>query len=110
MNGTKKLAALVVACIMVAAVGVPIVNGDSTGPATVTVEVGIDMNPEITSVTINDGNKVDLTAGAATDVPVVVAVTHGNGQVQITSVEVTGSDPGITGAVYGVLDTSVVQI
>ena len=105
MNGTKKLAALVVVCIMVAAVGVPIAIGDEAGSATTTVEVQIDQSPVITSVTIKEGNIVDLSAGAATDVPVVVAVTHDNGQVQITSVAVTGIDPTIDGAVYGVLGT-----
>lgn len=105
MNGTKKLAALVVACIMVAAVGVPIAIGES---ATTTAVVGIDESPVITSVTINDGNTVTLTAGAATDVPVVVAVTHDNGQVQITGVVVTGISPEITGAVYGALETRAI--
>jgi methionine-rich copper-binding protein CopC len=42
MNGTKKLAALLVACIMVAAVGVPIVNGD-----TPTMTAGVDNEPPV---------------------------------------------------------------
>jgi hypothetical protein len=79
MNGTKKLAALVVACIMVAAVGVPIVNGD-TPPMTAGVNneppvvggIAIDPDPatpedKVTVTgTLSDPNAVKLKDEIAT--------------------------------------------
>ena len=74
MNGTKKLAALVVACIMVAAVGVPIVNG-KTADAAATVS---GKSPVINSITFSGtgvtGTSVSLTPGpsATTTTPVTI--------------------------------------
>ncbi len=62
MNGTKKLAALVVVCIMVAAVGVPIAIG-VTPPMT----AGVDNEPPVVGITVidpdpaNPGDKVTVT-------------------------------------------------
>ena len=74
MNGTKKLAALVVACIMVAAVGVPIVNGENADVAA-TVS---GKSPVINSITFSGtgvtGTSVSLTPGpsATTTTPVTI--------------------------------------
>ena len=74
MNGTKKLAALVVACIMVAAVGVPVVYGnDADVAATVSGK-----SPVINSITFSgdevSGTSVSLTPGpsATTTTPVTI--------------------------------------
>jgi hypothetical protein len=74
MNATKKLAALVVACIMVAAVGVPIVYGKDAA-----VEAGVSgKSPVINSITFSGDEVTDtsvsLTPGpsATTTTPVTI--------------------------------------
>jgi hypothetical protein len=74
MNATKKLAALVAACIMVAAVGMPVVCGESaTAGATVSGK-----SPVINSITFSGdeatGTSVSLTPGpsATTTTPVTI--------------------------------------
>ena len=70
MNATKKLAALVVACIMVAAVGVPIVYG---GSATVGASVS-GKSPVIDSITFS-GDGVSGTAVSLNPHPDTTSVT-----------------------------------
>jgi hypothetical protein len=75
MNTTKKLAALVMACIMVAAVGVPIVNG---GSATAGGCVS-GKSPVINSITFSGtgvtGTEVSLTPGPSVSTTTSVTIT-----------------------------------
>lgn len=88
MNTTKKLAALVIACIMVAAVGVPAVNGED---ADVAASVS-GMSPVINSITFSgsdvSGTSVSLTPGPGITTPVTItAVVYcKNGHNAVTSV------------------------
>jgi len=103
MNGTKKLAALVVACIMVAAVGVPLAICDDRGAHT-TAKVG-GVSPVVETITITpdddpttqgvqiDPNDFD-TGSKTVTITALVYCANGVGQVDTVSATI---DPAITG-------------